>query len=241
MQTYRKLEAENNKENLPVQPTPLQPPVTEPSPRRRSPAKKRRFIDTQPNPERLTWNSQESQYMPAENQRSPIMATDQTNNRRPGDAGSSDEDFQQDTREIARPQRSEVRPRPTQLIAGPRPSAKRPREVRERRADTGIDDLEEALVTHNADPPAPSQVEVYQQVNSYAKERTAMRPKKVQVRTPWSAEETERLIDLIGLHGLSWSRLKKMDEHHVGGQLFRLRDQIGLKDKARNLKLDYLK
>ncbi|KAL9114273.1 MAG: hypothetical protein Q9227_001695 [Pyrenula ochraceoflavens] len=63
---------------------------------------------------------------------------------------------------------------------------------------------------------------------------------KPQVRRAWTAEETERLIDLIAEHGLSWVRLKTFDECHEEGEVLGRRDQVALKDKARNMKMDFL-
>ncbi|RFU34847.1 hypothetical protein B7463_g1474, partial [Scytalidium lignicola] len=56
-----------------------------------------------------------------------------------------------------------------------------------------------------------------------------------QKRTPWSDNDADRLIYLIETYGCSWADLEKM-----GG--FELeRGQVALKDKARNMKVSYLK
>jgi len=62
-------------------------------------------------------------------------------------------------------------------------------------------------------------------------------PSKVQSRRPWSERETSHLIDEIGKHGISWSLLMDMDIN--GLNIFQGRNQTSLRDKARNLKVDY--
>lgn len=67
-----------------------------------------------------------------------------------------------------------------------------------------------------------------------------------QVRVPFSVDENARLIDLItslpdGTMRISWAQLEKEDLRHPDGPLLQRRGQVGLKDKARNLKMDFLK
>ncbi|KAI9819253.1 MAG: hypothetical protein M1827_007409 [Pycnora praestabilis] len=76
-----------------------------------------------------------------------------------------------------------------------------------------------------------------QDVNDLAKRVVAARSKqKVQTRHPWSEEATNRFVEVIEEFGTSWSKIAKLGE-----PLFEGRDQVGLKDKARNLKVDFLK
>lgn len=91
------------------------------------------------------------------------------------------------------------------------------------------------------DRPAPTQMDEYKAANAAAKERKAFQLKPTQIRTPWTEEETERLIALIVKHGASWKSLKQEDKIWEGGALLEKRDQVALKDKARNIKMDYLK
>ena len=67
---------------------------------------------------------------------------------------------------------------------------------------------------------------------------SAMQPKRVQTRTPWSQEECDRLLELIATLGTSWSSIKNED---IGLDILHQRDQVALKDKARNMKVTYLK
>ncbi|KAK5940321.1 hypothetical protein PMZ80_007741 [Knufia obscura] len=100
----------------------------------------------------------------------------------------------------------------------------------------------------SASAPPPSSYEQYQATKREAAANvrlaslvtSATRPRPPQVRRPWSEEEVIRLWDLMGKHGTSWSMIKNadnlMDEPKLGG-----RSQVQLKDKARNMKLDFLK
>lgn len=79
------------------------------------------------------------------------------------------------------------------------------------------------------------------QVNKEAKRVTSTaRVKGPQSRRPWSEEETLGLLELIEMEGTSWAELKQLDSA-MPEPLFSGRDQVALKDKARNLKMDYLK
>lgn len=94
----------------------------------------------------------------------------------------------------------------------------------------------------NEDPPAPPpervQLENYKMAKELARINTAARAKKkTQSRKAWTDLETETLINLISEYGTSWKLLKDKD---VGNVLVD-RDQTALKDKARNIKFDYLK
>ncbi|KAL8721185.1 MAG: hypothetical protein Q9225_002071 [Loekoesia sp. 1 TL-2023] len=236
------LEAESNKENLPLQPEPSQIPPSQPSEQARTQSKKGRFLDHQENAERMDWNTQESNSSFTRHSQQPTVDDLRIKRRGEEDNSSSDDDFQEDTRQITQPRRSGLTKKNSQSDAALRPAAKRPRRLQGRLEATESSDLEEAVETHNNDnAPVPSQAERYRVVNAYAKQQIATLPKKPQVRTPWSPEETDRLLELIDQHGLSWTRLKSMDKVHENGPLLGTRDQVALKDKARNIKFDFLK
>lgn len=87
----------------------------------------------------------------------------------------------------------------------------------------------------------PSQAyEVYMRMNQSAKEKMAVKIKPPQRRSPWTVAETEMLHWLITEHGTSWKLLKDQDQTEQG-RVLEARDQVALKDKARNMKMDYLK
>ncbi|KAF2665489.1 hypothetical protein BT63DRAFT_459069 [Microthyrium microscopicum] len=63
--------------------------------------------------------------------------------------------------------------------------------------------------------------------------------RKVQERKKWTEEETSALIAYIEEFGTSWAQIQKEDANR--GAILKVRDQVALKDKARNLKFEYLK
>jgi hypothetical protein len=64
--------------------------------------------------------------------------------------------------------------------------------------------------------------------------------RKVQERKRWTKEETTALIAYIEEIGTSWAMIQKTDQAR-GANLLLGRDQVALKDKARNLKFEYMK
>ncbi|KIW78348.1 hypothetical protein Z517_08183 [Fonsecaea pedrosoi CBS 271.37] len=84
-------------------------------------------------------------------------------------------------------------------------------------------------------------------VNQEAKERVRMSrellhaPQGGQVRRPYTEEEVDRLLELIALYGTRWARILQEDNRHEDGPRLQDRTQVQLKDKARNIKLVYLK
>ncbi|KAF6236988.1 hypothetical protein HO173_004867 [Letharia columbiana] len=79
----------------------------------------------------------------------------------------------------------------------------------------------------------------YVRVNKSAKQKMAVVTKLPQRRSAWTGAETEMLYYLITEHGTSWKLLKEQDSEQ--GYVLEARDQVALKDKARNMKMDYLK
>lgn len=87
----------------------------------------------------------------------------------------------------------------------------------------------------------PSNSQLVSMVNMQAKLVRARQNKRpVQRRRKWTTEEVERLLGLIEIYGTKWANIKKADEAHEDGPLLEGRDQVALKDKARNIKFDYL-
>ncbi|KAL8678258.1 MAG: hypothetical protein Q9186_005371 [Xanthomendoza sp. 1 TL-2023] len=245
LQTFERDNAESNKENMATQPGPQRTLASRSIPRREAPTRKGKFIDAQPGAERLAWESQGQglQSSSASNSRQLVVQHTQEQDTESHIESSEDEGFQQDTRRVTRTKKRNVAPRDDSSNLHRRSPAKRARHVIERRDPVEVDVLGSTLERQNNvnEAPRPSQVEVYREVNSTAKHRVASQPKRPQTRTPWSAVETNRLQELIEEYGLSWSLLKKRDEEHDDGQKLADRDQTALKDKARNMKMDYLK
>ncbi|KAL9595645.1 MAG: hypothetical protein Q9219_006313 [cf. Caloplaca sp. 3 TL-2023] len=235
IETRENLEAESNKENLPLRPEPSQIPNSQPPMQSRAQPGRGRFIDRQENAERMNWDSQESNVMPARHPQPPTSKRTRAEEREEVEDSGSDEEFEEDTRRYTQPRRSA-------FTRGNRPSGaitsspnKRSRGLQRREEEVESDDSD------NNNAPIPSQAEQYRIVNQYAKQQTARQPKRTQVRTPWSQEETNRLLELIVEHGVSWTLLKNMDNFHEDGALLVTRDQVAVKDKARNIKFDFLK
>ncbi|KAI9829305.1 MAG: hypothetical protein M1826_005769 [Phylliscum demangeonii] len=77
----------------------------------------------------------------------------------------------------------------------------------------------------------------YEAVNEMAR-TTAPRTHKPQQRRAWSHDATKRLIALIedDAYATSWAKIEKLKDPLLDG-----RGQVALKDKARNIKVEYLK
>lgn len=209
-------QAESNKENIEI-------PMSQPEPPPGS-GRKRRLIDPQPNAQRLDFD--ESQELNRNNQASQIedlsedggfqyqhVAADITQRRHLGPA------LERSAPQPERPQR-------------PSPKKARILEV-DRSGKLGV-----ARDRIN-DEPSPSPIDEYRAANSSARDIKAFQPKPPQTRKPWSDEETETLLTLIENHGTSWALLLEVDKSE--NMVLQSRGQVALKDKARNMKMDYLK
>ncbi|KAL9100002.1 MAG: hypothetical protein Q9163_004568 [Psora crenata] len=84
----------------------------------------------------------------------------------------------------------------------------------------------------------PAQAHIYSQLNATAKEVVAAQPKKSQSRKPWSVQEVDAFFKLIRKCGVSYAQIKNVDGSNG---ILQARDQVALKDKARNMKMDFLK
>ena len=204
-------EAESNKENIVETQTNLQPPSGQ-----------RRLIDRQENATRVAWDSQD---------------TGSNQNASPADLDEEDDFQQQQPPMNASSRRSLKSSNKRTATEPPRSQGPSPKKVRIQAAN-GARAQSIAQDRQSSRPPA-SQVEEYLAANVAAKERKAWQVKPPQVRKAWTEEETERLLELIEEHGTSWALLKTED--FGAGNILESRDQVALKDKARNMKLDYLK
>ncbi|KPI36762.1 uncharacterized protein AB675_11795 [Cyphellophora attinorum] len=116
-----------------------------------------------------------------------------------------------DARDLAK---QEVRKRKTALANPPNPDAAA-------NPDADVDNSDLPPLTQRAELPATG--------SGY------------QVRKPWTPAEEERLITLIGEVGPSYAKILKLDAQHDQGPELEERNQVQLKDKARNIKFAYLK
>ena len=209
-------EADSNKENV----------AEIPESQQNRTAKKRRFIDRDPLGERVSpIGSQDS------DQNAQVIVID------------SDEGFQsQEDSSNAKRQR-QLKPATKQPALEPaRPKFRTPKKVRVRE-NVDVHTLDEgaggAREEHEVEVPLSQSHGEYVRVNQSAKQRMAVVPKPPQSRNAWTSEETEMLHYLITEHGTSWKLLK--NEDFSQGHVLEARDQVSLKDKARNMKMDYLK
>ena len=154
----------------------------------------------------------------------------------------SDEGFQRQLPSTATVQRR-VKPATKRPAAeSVRPQHRSPKKVRlqenvDARASNGRADVEPE--EQQTELPPSQAYEEYKRANKSAKERTAVVTKAPQKRSAWTIAETDMLFYLITEHGTSWKLLKAEDSEQ--GHVLEARDQVALKDKARNMKMDYLK
>lgn len=223
-------DAENNKENIYAdQPIRV----------------KKHFIDPQHNAERISFESQEPTLPVLGNDDQRLLprrvSTEERDLLEESDEVSADEGFQQDQRPISlQPRRDRSSPKKRSAPAPPvsRRSAKRVQPAP--RDESPTDEIGTAVARHNRDQiPAPSQLENYKKANTQAKLMTSRQLKEPQKRKAWTDEETKQLIALIEEHGTSWKLLKELDQ--ADRSILASRDQVALKDKARNMKIDFLK
>jgi hypothetical protein len=228
------------------------------------PAPKRRLVDPQPGARQMRWvDSQDTEAGPSTNKRKYQEPAEEENEEEEAeeeeeeeeDEVSEDEGFQQDHR-VADPARRLVAPKarrqsPVRDAPSPpkrqtiersrndsdREAARRQQTRAESATRAGarreVVDEEEDEDDDAYPPPTFPQASVVARVNvAHAQSRMGREPQK---RIPWSEEDSIRLIDAIEQFGCSWSLIaKNVDFDHP-------RDQVALKDKARNMKVTYLK
>lgn len=155
---------------------------------------------------------------------------------------SSDEGFQHQAESSNAATRRRLKPATKRLASEPARQRRSPKKVRVRE-----NVVADALDSRVDNPPdgqetefPPSQAyEEYVRVNESAKQKMAVMTKPPQRRSAWTSAETDMLYYLITEHGTSWKLLKDHDLEQ--GYVLEARDQVALKDKARNMKMDYLK
>ena len=209
-------QAESNKENE-AQLQRSQPPRT----------KKRHLIDRQPNAKRLA---------PVDSQGSGSNGEQSDT-----DALSQDAGFQPSHQPANLPSRSAIRSHDKRTATEARTVRRSPSRRPQFQASPRRNNQEPAassarlLQEHQS---LSSQV-LYRQMKENAKIIVAsQQPKRVQTRKPWSELEIDTLLNLIRENGISYAHLKNID----GPQgILKARDQVALKDKARNMKMDFLK
>ncbi len=90
--------------------------------------------------------------------------------------------------------------------------------------------------------PPPSTAQRLEFIRSRARDPiVAAKPRKLQTRTFYTVAEEARLVELIEEHGIGYALIKQMDARHEDGPLLLERTQVQLKDKAQDLKFQFLK
>jgi hypothetical protein len=215
----------------------------------RKPGVKMSLLDRQPNAVRVSWDSQESESGPSTQKRPREDATPS--------AESEDGGFQEDTR-VPKMARKAARPasRPVPGLDGPSPpkrarfpdhpessNAEGGMSARQRREDEQLRIAEEmrqasarlSAVDEDAEDSSSAKFESISTAARLNTARVTSERKERQVRVPWSEADTQKLVDAIEDIGCYWSMI-----HRLGGWEYE-RDQVALKDKARNLKVVFLR
>ena len=192
-----------------------------------TPPRARHFIDPQPDAERITrfdtQASQSQQSRPvAATKRKKVTAEDD------GDDVSDDDGFEADDRIVDQSQRRKEAPRV-------RPS---PKKVR---IDEPIEATSSHAIVQDEDARVRDYAEQKQIMGSQAARalQAAPRPPRQPMgRSRWGPAEELRLEELISEHGTSWAYLLGLDRDTEN--MFEGRDQVALKDKARNMKVQMI-
>ena len=203
---------------------------------------KRRFIDPQPNAVRITFDSQESTADPEQRPFRPSQASGKRRRESMfvNDDDSDEDAFQDDQRSVDANARRQRIARAASPPKRQRIAATQEPERSTQRVSTNPGAAGDKISHPSSSAPARSgRTANVTEVNNFAKAQTMRAKAKVtQTRTPWSSEETEALIEYIKDEGCSWSAIMKADEDRG---ILQGRDQVKLKDKARNIKMDFLK
>ena len=191
--------------------------------------RQRSFLDKQTNARKVGFNDTQS---PGKRQRAAEVSDD------------DDEEFEQDQRPSKQARRGRGRPRLEQGQSSTQPTRAPLRDLAISRPPPSS--APAAMQDDDDDLPASQR---WVQANTAAKMNTQAhreqnRDTNMQVRRPWSHEEVNRLMELIDLNGPKYSKILQDDkdpEIYPEGPLLQQRSQVQLKDKARNIKLDFLK
>ena len=205
-------------------------------------APKARFIDPQPNAKRHHWDYDDPSQPGPSSSRRPQQDEESEQ--------SEDEGFEADKR-IPNPGMRAKRPSPLPVRQPPPkrtriPSQDDPGEAIARRNRARAEEVlqssargqtEEEEEEDDEDDNAPSFTQT--RVSALAaSQRAKTETIKTQKRIPWSDYDSDILLSLIEEHGCSWSYIQKHAEFsEERGEV----GQVALKDRARNMKVSFLK
>ena len=218
--------AEQNKENIPE----MQPAA----------GPRRRLIDPQPGASRLTFDTQESP-QPGPSTERVFRNTGHADLEYIPEPSSQDGGFQTDTRPDF-----QVAPIPNMRRSGdeaiPSRPAKRPRKSRAtpRTRPTPPAARATPQEQQSLDTPGSTQADNYRQAAAQSRLVASQHQKPRKAKEPWTDDEINALIEYIAEYGFLCGKIKEADEE-TGRRRLTRRDNVALKDKARNMKMDYLR
>lgn len=245
-QRYMRQLQDQNKEN--------NPQGTKPAPR------KRYFNETQDGAERIEFEDTDNYSQPTQSEGTQTEHLAKFTDEHATDIEEPEQAFQHDTRPIVNSRRfpSRSSPRVSVHLNDPHVEAsqesnelsdhhksdhlppKKPdlppttmsESVSDRRQP---DSHDQVLPNSHAETHPPSYSQVFKEAKRVAKARTQP---KVQVRRAWEDRSVARLIALIedDDYGIAWSKIAGSNDPLLEG-----RDQMAIRDKARNIKVDFLK
>lgn len=193
--------------------------------------RKCRFLDPQPGAHAVPFNEGESQDTP--------QVIGSSNSQEPMTSQiSNDQGYQESASRTAGVRRHAPEQSPTSTSKRLKTSQRPLTNTRTSTSPTEEDGAQENFGTGQ---PQLTHAKVFKSATQYARHGRQLRtePEK-QVRKGWTDRELNRLVTLIEESGCSWSRLKTIDDETEEKILSR-RNQVALKDKARNMKMIYLK
>ena len=193
----------------------------------RQPTERKRLVDRQAGAHRIEFTEDDSQATPARStQKRPVIEKDSSESDSDSDSDSYEEDVREDpVRQNPRPQKR------TKTVAQELDEVA---QAMQRNTERNRHDELRASGRADEDEEAPRST--YAEVNQRSKESARrFAPPSTQQRVFWTDVECEQLIELIAEHGSNWATIAlKGSFHHNRGQ-------VGLKDKARNMKVDFLR
>jgi hypothetical protein len=233
---------EKNKENRPI------------SDREKANTSKRSLLDRQANARKIEWDFDNSSG--PSNAKRPRQEESESSESSEG-AEDEDQDFQLDRR-IPDPSRktaastarrrspTPVRPSPSKRarVQSVEDEVARARLSNRQRAEAALQASARGSAPYDEDEDVDEDDALNTPPPSYANINAASRlavvqakqaSRETQKRVPWSERDTQHLIDLIEDYGCCWAEISK------AGRFEHDRGQVALKDKARNLKVTFLK
>ncbi|KAF2431187.1 hypothetical protein EJ08DRAFT_733424 [Tothia fuscella] len=212
--------------------------------------KQRRFIDPQPDAQRIEFDSGGeggSQQIPAK-RRIDKRALPADIKEQDEDDVSEEEGFERDNRQASAADRRRAETSSTARRAGKQRARLSPKRARTEHLESS------APHDHDFQDDSTSGDDLGRRTQSNIRQSTqyAIRPaKSMQKRKGWTLEQETALLDYIEEYGTSWAQIKAIDagtqdeddteDVGDGPNLLHGRDQVALKDKARNMRFAFHK